>query len=160
MRSRRNTPSPAQQPAGLSLSDSGARHRVGTICSPRCVVKMKLRPSVCGETPLPGTCRANITPRTARGIWSSFNSFTVAGNFSQFSGIHSPNRCSLTPLQPFPMMFMLTLSFAKPDMGSFQNALNSSMTMLDLSSSSLTHGNSCGSHHALALRPSTNSSLG
>lgn len=37
-------------------------------CNPKCRVKMKLRASECGCTPVPAACRANMTQRTAKGM--------------------------------------------------------------------------------------------
>mmetsp|Transcript_17981 Transcript_17981/g.24730 ORF Transcript_17981/g.24730 Transcript_17981/m.24730 type:complete len:211 (+) Transcript_17981:286-918(+) len=129
------------------------------ISIPRWAVRMKLRPSECGATPVPGRWRANITPRTASGISSASSRATVLGKRAQFSRFQRPRRCSRTLDQPAPMAAITALS-PRNSPTARRYCWNSSWITSLSASRARPHANSAGSHHGRASRPSTYSSQG
>lgn len=149
-------------------------HSPSGILRPRWLVSMKLRPSVCGATPLPGACRAKHTPRTASGMSSSFSNSYVRGNAAQFSTFHTPSRLRRTADQPVPITLFchaespensaLLRSSASSLAACRRLSSSSSAMTLDRDSSSAAHGkraaSAAASQNGLAVRPSTCSSDG
>mmetsp|Transcript_101485 Transcript_101485/g.287558 ORF Transcript_101485/g.287558 Transcript_101485/m.287558 type:complete len:214 (-) Transcript_101485:126-767(-) len=125
---------------------------------PKWAVRKKFRPSLCGATPDPGTCRAMMTPRMASGALASFRSCTVSGNWAQFLGSQSPRRWSRNPDQPPPMTVFWTLSDTRASSLSSRRSASSPCTYGRSSTTFLIQSpHSAGSHQGCALSPGKHS---